>query len=115
MKASNLLSTFQHTHIIDEEIAKECDAGRILGPFETPPLENLKCSGVGVVPRKNGKWRMIHHLSAPAGRSINNGIAKEDSSSSATRILSRLGKGAFLAKLNLKSAFKTGLLIKIQD
>ena len=110
MKASNLLSAFQHTHIIDEEIAKECDAGRILGPFETPQLESLKCSGVGVVPKKNGKWR--RHLSAPAGQSINDGKAKEDFSMhyssvvDATRILSRLGKGAFLPKRDLKSAFR---------
>ena len=112
MKAGNLSSAFQHARIVDEEIAKECDAGRLLGPFETPPLENLKCSGVGVVPKKNGKWRMIHHLSAPAGQSINDGIAKDNFSlhyssvDDATRILSRLGKGAFLAKVDLKSAFR---------
>ena len=112
MKAGNLSSAFQHARIVDEEIAKECNAGRLLGPFETPPLENLKCSGVGVVPKKNGKWRMIHHLSAPAGQSINDGIAKDNFSlhyssvDDATRILSRLGKGAFLAKVDLKSAFR---------
>ncbi len=112
MKANNLPSAFQHTHIVDTEIAKECEAGRLLGPFTESPLENLKCSGVGVVPKKNGKWRMIYHLSAPVGHSVNEGISKEDFSlryssvDDATRILSKLGKGAFLAKVDLKSAFR---------
>jgi hypothetical protein len=112
MKARNLTSAFQHTHVIDQEIDKECKAGRILGPFQDQPLENLKCSGVGVVPKKNGKWRMIHHLSAPAGQSINDGISKDDFSlhyssvDDATSILHKLGKGALLAKVDLKSAFR---------
>jgi hypothetical protein len=38
------------------------------------PPPSLKCSGVGVVPKKNGKWRMIYHLSAPRGQSINDFI-----------------------------------------
>ena len=103
MKAKNLSSAFQNTHIIDQEIDKECTAGRLLGPFHASPLDNLKCSGVGVVPKKNGKWRMIHHLSAPAGQSINDGIPKDEFSlhyssvDDATCILSKLGKGAFLA------------------
>lgn len=75
--ARNLPSALQHPHIIDAELAKECAAGRILGPFYSRPLENLRCSGIGVVPKKN-KWRMITHLSAPAGNSINDFISKED-------------------------------------
>lgn len=62
----------------------------------------------------SGKWRMIYHLSAPAGQSINDFISKENLSFSlhyasvddATSILSRLGKGALLAKVDLKSAFR---------
>ena len=112
MKANNLPSAYQYKHIVDQEIEKECTAGRVLGPFPTPPMENLKCSGVGVVPKKNGKWRMIHHLSAPAGRSINDFISKDEFSlhyssvDDATSILSRLGKGALLAKVDLKAAFR---------
>ena len=109
--ARNLPSALQHPHIIDAELAKECAAGHILGPFHSRPLENLHCSGIGVVPKKN-KWRMITHLSAPAGNSINDFISKEDFSlhytsiDNAVKILLSLGKGARMAKVDLKSAFR---------
>ena len=32
-EARNLVSAFQHTHVIDKELRKECLAGRIRGPF----------------------------------------------------------------------------------
>ena len=68
--AKNLTSAFQHPHIIDKEIQKEVDLGRILGPYTSPPIPSLQCSGVGVVSKKSGGWRMIMHLSAPPDRSI---------------------------------------------
>ena len=54
--ACNLSSAFQHPEVIDQELAKECDAGRILGPFTTSPIYPLHCSGLGMIPKKNGKW-----------------------------------------------------------
>ena len=41
---------------IDQELANECDRGRILGPFTTPLIYPLHCSGLGTIPKKNGKW-----------------------------------------------------------
>ena len=55
---------------------------------------------------------MITHLSAPAGNSINDFISKEDFSlhytsiDNAVKILLSLGKGARMAKVDLKSAFR---------
>ena len=40
--ARNLPSALQHSHIIDAELAKECAAGHILGPFDSRPLTNLR-------------------------------------------------------------------------
>ena len=110
--AKNLPSAVQHPHVIDAELAKECAAGRILGPFRARPLTHLRCSGVGVVPKKNNTWRMIMHLSAPAGNSINDYIPKDDFSlhyasiDDAVNLLLSLGKGANMAKVDLKSAFR---------
>ena len=110
--ARNLSSAFQHPEVIDQELAKEYDAGRILGPFTTSPIYPLQCSGLGAIARKNGKWRMIMHLSAPAGRSVNDGIHTEEFSlhyssvDDAVAILLHLGKGALMAKINLRSAFR---------
>ena len=74
---SRNLVAFKHPIVIDEELSKEVRAQRIVGPFDTPPLPNLQCSGVGVVPKKAGGWRMMMHLSALAGSSINDGIDKD--------------------------------------
>ena len=72
--AKHLSSALQHTNIIDESLKKETEAGRILGPFYTPPLPNLRCSGLGAIPKHDGGWRIIYHLSAPTGSSINDFI-----------------------------------------
>ena len=69
-EARNLKSASEHTHVIDEDLRKECLAGRILGLFPSRPIGSLKCSGLGAVPKKGGKWHMILYLSAPLGRSI---------------------------------------------
>ena len=30
------------------------EAGHILGPFDDPPLPNLRCSGLGAIPEHDG-------------------------------------------------------------
>lgn len=55
MEAKNLLSAHTHPLIVDNELQKERREGRMLSPFEQRPLPNLKCSGVGVVPKKEQK------------------------------------------------------------
>ena len=53
-------------------------AGRVLGPFSLRPSGNLRTTGLGVVPKKNGKWRVIFHLSTPEGHSVNDFISREE-------------------------------------
>ena len=111
-RAPNLVSAHQHPEIVTAELNKECSAGRILGPLDSPLLPNLKCSGIGVVPKKNGKWRMIHHPSAPRGGSINDFIPRDDYSlrystmDDAISSLLKLGVGALMGKIDLQSAFR---------
>ena len=101
-----------HPAVVTAELQKECAAGRVIGPSPVPPLANLKCSGVGVVPKKNGTWHMIHHLSAPRGTSINDFILREEYSlhyatiNDAVASLLQLGTGTLMAKVDLKSAFR---------
>ena len=68
--AKNLPSAHQQPEVIDTALKKVCEAGRILGPFSTPPLSNFRTSGLGLVPKRDGGWRVIYHLSAPVGLSI---------------------------------------------
>ena len=95
----NLPSAYEHPTVVDD------------APFSSPPFDNLHCSGVGIVPKKDGGWRLINHLSAPNGLSINDFIDSHDYSllytsvDDAIRICQTLGKGALMAKVDLKNAF----------
>ena len=108
--ARNLASARKHPDIIDTELAKEIAAGRILGPFSERPLTNLRTSGMGAVPKKNGKWRVIMHLPAPEGSSINDFIDKEAfrihyaTVDDAVAMVSRYR--CMMAKIDLKAAFR---------
>ena len=111
-QAKNLCSSHIHPEVIEAELSKELTAGRIAGPYLVSPFHNTRCSGLGAVPKKNGKWRMIMHLSAPAGDSINDFIPKEHYSlqyvsvDDAVALLLHAGEGALMAKVDLRSAFR---------
>lgn len=108
----NLHSASIHPHIVDEALEKEIQENRIAGPYHSPPFVNLRCSGLGVVPKKDGGWRLIYHLSAPTNQSINDYIDPTTYSlqystiDDAIKICHEVGKGALLAKVDLKNAFR---------
>ena len=89
--------------------------------YDTPPYPNLICSPIDLVPKKvEGEFRLIHHLSYPHGSSVNDGIPNELTSMSyatlddAINEIRELGKGAFIAKSDIESAFRL-IPIKKQD
>ena len=112
LTAPNLPSAYQYPNTVDEALNKEVAEQRIAGPFPTPPYLNLRCSGVGVIPKKDGGWRLINHLSAPAGQSINDFIDPHEYSlqyktvDDAIQMCQELGPGALMAKVDLKSVFR---------
>ena len=112
LKSHNLISAYQHPDIINSELSTEIAAGRVLGPFTEKPFVNLRTSGLRAAPKKNGKWRVILHLSAPYGISVNDGISKEEFSlhystvDDAVRLFLKHGVGCLMAKVDLKSAFR---------
>ena len=112
MQAPNLPSASVHPEVIDDYLKKECNSGRMAGPFSQPPFQPFHCSGLGVVPKQDGTWRVITHLSAPDGLSINDYIDPESVTLSYTTvddavgISQRLGRGSLLAKIDLKKAFR---------
>ena len=110
--SKNLASAIQQPEVVEAKISKEIDAGRIAGPFQNPPFHRFCVSPLGVVPKKAaGEFRLIHHLSYPKGLSVNDGIPSELSTVSyaniddAIRLVKNAGKGCFLAKTDIKSAF----------
>ena len=70
----NLRSARCHEKELLEKVHKEINKGRILGPFDEKPISNLRVNPVGIVPKKTGGWRLISHLSAPSGFSVNDFI-----------------------------------------
>ena len=106
--ATNLQSASQQPKVIDTTLTEECKAGRILGPFQHPPLRNFHTSGLGLVPKHDGGWRIIYHLSAPQNFSINDFIDPSlyflsyCTIDDAYRITNTLGPGALMSKIDLK-------------
>ena len=113
----NLISATQHPNVVSAKLQKEVNFRQVVGPYPAPPLANFRCHPVGVIPKKHlSDWRTIYHLSYPQGNSINDHIAKDSYSltyvrvDDAIQILQSLGKGAHMAKIDLKSAFHLMLL-----
>ena len=70
-------------------------------------------SPFGVIPKKEpGKWRLIVDLSFPEGASVNDGVKKNLCSLEYVTVdhiaagVYIMGKGAMLAKLDIKSAYR---------
>lgn len=89
----NLISATQHPDVVSANLQKGVNLGRVAGPYPAPPLANFQCHPVGVIPKKHS----------------NDHIAKDPYSVSyvwvyvAIHILQSLGKGACMAKTDLKS------------
>ena len=73
---NNLLFALHNPDPVYEAISKELSRGHIAGPFASPPFPNLHCSPLGCVPKKDGSYRLIIHLSSPPGTSVNENIPK---------------------------------------
>lgn len=111
--SSNLQSAQEQPGVLSSKLEKEWSAGRIAGPFASPPFSNFVSSPLGVVPKKNpGEFRIIHHLSYPEGLSVNDFIPGDKSTvhyasiGNAISLIKSIGRGSFLAKTDIKSAFR---------
>ena len=111
--ASNLRSAVEQPEVLSAKLGKEWTAGRIVGPFSSPPFNLFISSPLGVVPKKTpGEFRIIHHLSYPAGTSVNDFIPSETASvqyasiGDAISLIKSIGQGSYMAKTDIKSAFR---------
>ena len=101
-------SAHEHSDIIDKYIEEEVRLGRIVHA----PV-GVHINRFGVIPKSSSeKWRFITDLSHPEGKSVNDGIDKELCSLSYISVdevahqAIQLGRGALLAKLDIKSAYR---------
>ena len=106
-------SALEFSQVVTDYISSELEAGRLMGPFLESPFHPIRCSPMGVVPKKaTGKFRIINNLSFPTGLSVNDSISKDDFSltyvtvdRAVERILV-LGHGCYLSKVDVQSAFR---------
>jgi hypothetical protein len=48
----NLISAKQSMKTLTDKITKEVLAGRVVGPFQSPPFTNIQISPLGLLPKK---------------------------------------------------------------
>ena len=109
----NMVSTRQMPHLIREYLAEECAQGRVVGPLPRGRFPEVHVSRFGLIPKKvPGEWRLIVDLSAPAGRSVNDGVSESLCSlryvtvGDALKLVAQLGPGTVLAKVDVKRAYR---------
>lgn len=109
--SDNLRSALANPQVVDNYIDEEVRAGKLL---VASPTAHTHRSPIGIIPKPHqaGRYRLIVDLSSPARQSVNDGIDEDLCSvqyanvDDAIRILSHLGEGALMAKLDLKSAYR---------
>ena len=108
-----MLSANDQPNIVTDKLHKEIEAGSVAGPFSAPPFDNFVVSPLGIVPKKApNEFRRIQHLSYLHENSVNSGIPVDFSSvlyasiQDAIVFVKRLGVGCYLAKTDIKSAFR---------
>lgn len=110
--SKNLVSAEHFKWETLNKLKTEIELGRILGPFSKLPISNLRISPIGLVPKSDGGWRLITHLSHPDNNSVNSYIEPalcKVSYSTLDSILDKiyaLGSNVSLAKMDVKSAFR---------
>jgi len=113
--SKNHKSATENSTKVYEKLAKESLKGRIAGPFASPPLRNLVCSPLGLIPKNvPGKFRLIHDLSFPknSGCSVNslipleNSVVKYDGIDNVIKLVKYFGHNALLSKCDIEDAFR---------
>ena len=113
--SNNLTSALEQPDLVSTKLCKEVEAGRMAGPFQDPPLSDLKVSPLGIVPKKTpNSYRLIHNLSYPNKKegSVNAGISDESAAvhysgiGEAILAVKAMGKQSFLCKTDIRSAFR---------
>ena len=102
----------EHPDIDNDYLSTEISLGRVAGPFPPRAIPQVHISRFGVIPKgQTGKWRLIVDLSHPKGQSVNDGIPKALCSlkyvtiDEANKEIVKLGRGALLAIIDIKTAF----------
>jgi hypothetical protein len=103
------------SELLQKKVLREVELGRIMGPFQEPPVNGFHLLPLALIEKKEqGKFRLIHNLSAPRGFSVNAAIDDTLKSvsyckvSDVVRYLTRHGLQSeyYLAKFDIQDAFR---------
>jgi hypothetical protein len=116
LRVKNSQTCLRHAEQVSAIIESEIQLGRIVGPFQNPPFPNCLLHPLHVVQKPSGGIRLLHNLSAPAGRSLNDGVSAKAATVVYTTVeqavdhivrLELTGGGpASLAKVDIKDAYR---------
>ena len=106
-------STSQYTEILTQYITEEIASGK-LKMVPVTHSDQIHISPMDIIPKPHqpGRYRLIVDLSSPQNFSINDGIQSSlcslvyTSVGQAAELVRECGKGALVAKLDLKSAYR---------
>ena len=107
--SKNLVSALLDPQIITQNLEEDLLSGRVIPATQKYPFIS---SPLGLVPKLNGGFRLIHHLSHPRGSSVNNYISKEASHLRYTslrkiiKMILRAGRHCIIIKKDIKDAFR---------
>ncbi len=106
----NLGSTSSSPEFVDGYLQGEVEAGRVLGPFASPPWIHFRTSPIGLVPKDGSSFRLINHLSFGKANSVNGSINKMEcglgSFDEAVALIKQAGPKCKLLKVDVKAAFR---------
>jgi hypothetical protein len=112
-RSSNAASAYQYGPQVTDAIAEWVHKGYAFGPVVAAQVPAAaKVSGIMVRPKPNGSVRVILNLSAPKGRSVNDGIDKSEfpavmsSTAAWLAVLDKAGRGCLMTKTDWASAYK---------
>ncbi len=92
-------------------IEQNIDSGRVVGPWSSPPIPEYIASPIGAFRKPSGKIRMIHDLSFPPGKSVNDHIDPDlfklqyVTVDEVAKTCARFDRPGWLAKSDLSNAF----------
>ena len=120
-RATNAPSAFLEGEKVTDAVADWVAKGFAFGPVPVSSVPaNAKFSGLMARPKPNGGARVILNLSAPKGRSVNEGIDTShlptvmSSTGQWLSVLNKAGRGCFLTKVDWADAYKH-LPVRLED
>lgn len=107
--SKNLSSARNDPITIQSKLDEDLRLGRVIPTSSNHPFI---CSPLGLVPKSDGNFRRIHHLSYPPGTSVNDSISEEASYLTYTTfddvlaLVLQAGRHSVIVKKDVRDAFR---------